>query len=200
MTNTAWTVTRRPTAALLVALVAPLGLTAPLQAGLVLSGGGLTLGFKNAGFRTALAVEWDADACDTLRANITERVAQCAVEEIDLFPQADVVVGGPPCQGFSNLGERVPYDPRRQLWRQFLRAIVDANPRVFIMENVPPLLKSQEFIEIRREGEKLGYQVEGRVLNAADYWVPQTCKRTIVIGLWIAPPRTIPRSMIALAA
>jgi predicted RNA methylase len=48
--------------------------------------GGLALGFKNAGFRTVLAVEWDADACDTLRANITDRVAQCAVRESDLFP------------------------------------------------------------------------------------------------------------------
>ena len=71
--------------------------------------GGLALGFKNAGFRTALAVEWDAHACDTLRANLTDRVAQCAVEEIDVFPQADVIAGGSPCQGFSNLGENVPW-------------------------------------------------------------------------------------------
>jgi hypothetical protein len=65
--------------------------------------GGMALGFKRAGYRTVLAVEWDASACDSLRANITDRTAQCAVEEIEPFPQADVVVGGPPCQGFSNL-------------------------------------------------------------------------------------------------
>ncbi len=88
--------------------------------------GGLALGFKNAGFRTVLAVEWDSNACDTLRANITDRVAQCAIEEIKTFPKADVVAGGPPCQGFSNLGEKVPYDPRRQLWRHFLRPVVDS--------------------------------------------------------------------------
>jgi len=56
--------------------------------------GRLALGFKNAAFRTVLAVEWDAHACDTLRANITDRVAQFAVEEIDTFPEADVVAGG----------------------------------------------------------------------------------------------------------
>lgn len=154
--------------------------------------GGLALGFKNAGFRTMLAVEWDAHACDTLRANITDRVAQCAIEEVDTFPLADVVAGGPPCQGFSNLGEKVPYDPRRQLWRHFLRGVVDARPRVFIMENVPPLLKSQEYIEIRREAEKHGYGVDAWVLNAADYGAPQVRRRAIVIGLLggtPSPPR-----------
>lgn len=66
--------------------------------------GGMALGFKRAGFRTVLANEWDAAACETLQTNITPRVAQCAIEEVDRFPKADVVAGGPPCQGFSNLG------------------------------------------------------------------------------------------------
>ncbi len=145
--------------------------------------GGLALGFKNAGFRTVLAVEWDADACQTLRANITERVAQCAIEEIEAFPEADVVAGGPPCQGFSNLGEKVPYDPRRQLWRHFLRAVEHAKPKAFVMENVPPLLASEEYVEIRRIAGSLGYAVSGKILNAADFGVPQIRKRAIVIGL-----------------
>lgn len=145
--------------------------------------GGMSFGFKQAGFRTQLAVEWDEAACKTFRANISERVAQCAVEEVATFPKADVVVGGPPCQGFSNLGERVPYDPRRQLWRHFLRAVEDAEPTAFVMENVPPLLKSQEYVEVRQRSEELGYRVDGWVLNAADYGVPQTRKRAIIIGL-----------------
>ncbi len=150
--------------------------------------GGMALGFKRAGFRTVLANEWDAAACDTLRKNITERVAQCAIQEIDRFPEADVVVGGLPCQGFSNLGDRVPNDPRNQLWRQFMRAVKDAEPKAFVIENVPPLLKSQEYVEIKRLAETLGYQVEGRVLNAADFGVPQVRKRAIVIGLFGQPP------------
>jgi len=150
--------------------------------------GGFALGFKRAGFRTVLANEWDAAACESLRKNITDRVAQCAIQEIDKFPQADVVVGGPPCQGFSNLGERVPNDPRNQLWRHFMRAVFDARPKAFVMENVPPLLASQEYVEIKKLAESLGYMVEGSVLNSADYGVPQTRKRAIIIGLYGSKP------------
>ncbi|MBI3808227.1 MAG: DNA cytosine methyltransferase, partial [Nitrospirae bacterium] len=85
-------------------------------------------------------------------------------------------------QGFSNLGEKVPFDPRRQLWRQFLRAVTQVRPAVFMIENVAPLLKSQEYVEIRREAQKLGYTVDSWVLNAADYGVPQVRRRAIVIG------------------
>lgn len=150
--------------------------------------GGMGLGFKQAGFRTVLAVEWDEAACETLRENVTKRVAQCAIQEIERFPEADVVAGGPPCQGFSNLGEKVPNDPRNQLWRHYMRAVEDARPEAFILENVPPLLKSQEYVEIKRIAESLGYEVEGRVLNSADYGVAQARKRAIVIGLRGAKP------------
>lgn len=145
--------------------------------------GGMALGFKNAGYRTVMANEWDAAACESLKRNVTDRVAHCAVEEIGAFPAADVVAGGPPCQGFSNLGERVPNDPRRQMWRHFFRAVEQSNARAFVMENVPPLLKSQEYVEIRRLAESLGFKIVADVLNAADYGVPQTRRRAIVIGL-----------------
>lgn len=151
--------------------------------------GGMALGFKNAGFQTVLANEWDADACKTLRANITDRVLNCAIQEIQKFPKADVVAGGPPCQGFSNLGERVPNDPRNQLWRHYFRCVEQARPRFFVLENVPPLLASAEFIEMVKLSTKLGYKVEGRVLNTADYGVPQTRKRAIVIGSRVGEPR-----------
>jgi DNA (cytosine-5)-methyltransferase 1 len=150
--------------------------------------GGMALGFKWAGFQTVLANEWDKQACETLRANITDRVLNCAIQEIELFPQADVVAGGPPCQGFSNLGERVPNDPRNQLWRHYLRCVEQARPKIFVLENVPPLLKSAEFVELTRLAREAGYDVEGRVLNSADYGVPQTRKRAIVIGSRIGRP------------
>ncbi len=150
--------------------------------------GGLIQGFKRAGFRTVLANEWDASAAETIRANLTERVAQCAVQEIKKFPSVDVVAGGPPCQGFSNLGERVPCDPRRQLWRHFMRAVGEASPRAFVMENVPPLLSSQEYVEIKKIATELGYNVAGKILNTADYGVPQVRKRTIIIGLQEGTP------------
>jgi len=97
--------------------------------------GGMALGFKRAGFRTVLAVEWDADACKSLRANITERVAQCAIEEMHEFPKADVVAGGPPCQGFSNLGDRVPYDPRKQFWCLSLQPAGHAQSSTLVLDD-----------------------------------------------------------------
>ena len=150
--------------------------------------GGMALGFKRQGFVTVLANEWDRSACDSLRANITDRVLNCAIQEIERFPRADVVAGGPPCQGFSTLGERVPNDPRNQLWRQYMACVKQAQPKVFVLENVPPLLKSAEYQELLKIADALGYRVEGRVLNAADYGVPQTRKRAIVIGSRVGVP------------
>lgn len=154
--------------------------------------GGMVLGFQRAGFETVLANECEAAACETLRKNLTDRVAEMPVEEIREFPRADVVAGGPPCQGFSNLGERLPDDPRRQMWRHFLRAVEQAEPRAFVMENVPPLLASQEYVEIERTARRLGFRVAAKVLNAADYGVPQTRKRAILLGVRDGEPTDAP--------
>ncbi len=151
-------------------------------------GGGMALGFKEAGFRTVFANEWDKHACDTLRANITDRALNCAIQEIESFPQADIVVGGPPCQGFSNLGERVPNDPRNQLWRHYMRCVEQVRPKVFLLENVQPLLRSAEYQELRRLAESCGYEVEAQILNAADYGAPQQRRRAIVIGSLVGTP------------
>lgn len=156
---------------------------APRVIDLFAGGGGMALGFKEEGFACALAVERDPDACATLRRNVTPHVVEGAIEDAAAFPEADVVVGGPPCQGFSNLGSRLSNDPRNQLWRQFLRVVAAVRPRVFVMENVPPLLKSQEFVEIEETARMLGYGVEARVLNAADYGAPQVRKRAIILGV-----------------
>ena len=150
--------------------------------------GGFSCGLKKAGFQNILAVEWDKSCCDTFKTNVSPRILQCAIQEVETFPLCDLLVGGPPCQGFSNLGERVPNDPRRQLWRHFLRAVKDSHPLVFIMENVPPLLKSAEYQEIIKEGKYLGYDVEGKILNSADYGVPQQRKRAFIVGSRIGAP------------
>jgi hypothetical protein len=84
--------------------------------------GGFSVGLHKAGFQNLLAVEWDASCCETFKKNISPRILNCAIQEVETFPPCDLLVGGPPCQGFSNLGEKVPNDPRRQLWRHFLRA------------------------------------------------------------------------------
>ena len=150
--------------------------------------GGMSIGLKKAGFQNLLSVEWDGSCCETFKANVSPRILQCAIQEVETFPLCDLLVGGPPCQGFSNLGERIPNDPRRQLWRHFLRAVKDAQPSIFIMENVPPLLRSAEYQAIYKEARKLGYVVEGCILNAADYGTPQQRKRAFVIGSRIGSP------------
>ncbi len=150
--------------------------------------GGFTVGLHRAGFQTMLAVEWDESCCETFETNLSARILNCAIQEVETFPRCDLLVGGPPCQGFSNLGERVPNDPRRQLWRHYLRAVEDARPLVFVMENVPPLLKSAEYQEVVRIAETLGFAVEGRILDAADYGAPQHRKRAIIVGSRVGNP------------
>lgn len=152
--------------------------------------GGMTRGFVDSGsFRPVFAVEWDADAAETYSLNFG--AGHCfagAIQDVAEFPAADVVVGGPPCQGFSPLNMRGVGMERRGLWREYARALREAQPVAFVMENVPELLRSKEYATFLRTAKKLGYSVEGRVLNAADYGVPQTRRRAIVIGSRLGPP------------
>jgi DNA (cytosine-5)-methyltransferase 1 len=154
--------------------------------------GGMTRGFVDSGRYTPIfAVEVEEYAARTYGANFgASHIEQRKIEEVERFPEADVVVGGPPCQGFSLLNrERVGFE-RRSLWREYLRALRESRPAAFVMENVPQLLNSQEYLDFKRAAEKsdptagaLGYRVEGRILNAADYGVPQRRRRAIVIGV-----------------
>jgi DNA (cytosine-5)-methyltransferase 1 len=150
--------------------------------------GGMTLGFQQAGFEPVFAVEWDSDAAATYRANFDDHIFEGPIECVRGFPDVDVIVGGPPCQGFSPLNMQGVGLERRSLWRDYLRALDDAEPVAFVMENVPELLRSAEYAAFQLEAEALGYIVEGRVLNAADYGVPQTRRRAIVMGSRIGPP------------
>ncbi len=146
--------------------------------------GGMTLGFESTGgFASCFAVEWDRDATETFRRNFGEHVFEGAIEDVDRFPAADVVVGGPPCQGFSPLNMVGVGLERRSLWREYLRALRESEPRAFVMENVPELLRSGEYAAFAEAAEELGFTVSGRILNAADYGVPQRRRRAIVVGV-----------------
>lgn len=151
--------------------------------------GGLTRGFVDDGrFRSVLAVEWDEDAAATYRANFGDHVFCGPIERVEAFPSADVIVGGPPCQGFSPLNMRRVGLERRTLWREYLRALKEAQPEVFLMENVPQLLRSAEYAAFGKAAAKLGFNIVGEVLNAADFGVPQTRRRAIVIGSRLGEP------------
>ena len=151
--------------------------------------GGFTVGFALEGFEPIFAIDNDEPSIITYNENFGNHGICRDINDVKTFPDADVVIGGPPCQGFSNLGLRLPNDPRNQLWRGFMRCVRLSNPMVFVMENVPPLLKSAEYEAICSEAHKLGYDVVGKVLHAADYGVPQKRKRAIVIGSKIGKPR-----------
>ena len=157
--------------------------------------GGLTQGFKEADSRfcVARAVEWDPAAAATYQANHGDHgtgdlVYAGGIEdwlETDDVPRVDVVLGGPPCQGFSALGRRDINDERNFLWRKYAQTIFRAQPRYFVMENVPQFLTSPElalFIQETKDGMLEGYGLQLGVLNAADFGAPQVRKRGLVIG------------------
>lgn len=152
--------------------------------------GGMTAGFVAAGFEPVLAVEWDRAAAATYAANFGDDHVFCGdIADVPeaIVPEVDVVIGGPPCQGFSNLGTRDPADPRNRLWREYVRVLRRARPAVFVIENVDRFHRSPEFALL--QAELTDYHLAHAVLNAADYGVPQRRHRTIVVGSRVGPPR-----------
>ena len=154
--------------------------------------GGLTLGFQKAGLRSVWAVEIDEDAAATYAANFGHEVFTGPIELVEEVPvQADVIVGGPPCQGFSPLGKMSPRDAHEdmnQLWRQYLRIVELVQPKVFVVENVPEFVKSAEGLRMMELGRNWGYDIDADVLNAYHYGVPQKRRRGFIIGSRIGHP------------
>ena len=153
--------------------------------------GGLTEGLRRGGrFRSVQAVEMDVTAAATYHVNHpSAKVFVGPIEEWleqGQVPNVDVVVGGPPCQGFSTLGRQDAEDARNELWRQYARTIVLARPKYFVVENVPAFLDSSQYRQFKTEtrpGGALGdYRFEAEILNAADYGAPQRRKRVLLIG------------------
>lgn len=153
--------------------------------------GGITTGLHEVGgFDTVAAVEMDPAAAATYAANhpgtdVHVKAIQDWVQE-DGVPEVDVIVGGPPCQGFSTLGKQDVEDERNALWLEYARTIVKARPKYFVVENVAAFMKSpqyRQFVEACAPGGMLeDYRFEARVLNAADYGAFQARKRAVVIG------------------
>jgi DNA (cytosine-5)-methyltransferase 1 len=151
--------------------------------------GGMTRGFADAGFEPVLAVESDFAAACSYAANFgEEHILWQPIEDLEpeQLVDADVVIGGPPCQGFSNLGKRHSFDTRNGYWDHFVRVVAAVQPQVFVLENVDRFLKSSQFLRLQWEAEKGGrlsnYVIEPHSLNAANYGVAQRRQRAIVIG------------------
>jgi DNA (cytosine-5)-methyltransferase 1 len=158
--------------------------------------GGLSLGFEWANFNCLVANDNFKNASETYQANfahtdfvfgdITEpSIKQKIYQVIKNKEAVDIVVGGPPCQGFSNAGKRLIDDPRNKLYKEFIEVVIFTKPRVVLMENVEGILSMENgrvFSEIRKDLESLGYFVEAKKLNTVEYGIPQRRKRVIIIG------------------
>lgn len=153
--------------------------------------GGLTQGFREADARyeTVRAVEMDLSAAATYAHTFDYPVYAGSIEDWlqhEHVPAVDVVVGGPPCQGFSTLGKRDAEDKRNTLWREYVETVARACPSYFILENVPQFLNSPQF-ELFKESTQPGgrladYEFSASIVNAADYGAPQARRRVIAIG------------------
>ena len=151
--------------------------------------GGLDLGFKMAGHDVVWANDLYEDAVHTYQKNIGDHIILEDVRKIsaDEIPDCDIVIGGFPCQGFSVANtKRHIGDERNELYKQLIRVIEDKRPKFFLAENVKGLTnlgKGEVFKMILSDFEHLGYKVQYRILNAADYGVPQTRLRVIIVGV-----------------
>lgn len=170
----------------------------PIAVDLFAGAGGMTLGFEQAGFDVLAAVELDPVHCATHQFNfpfwsiLCKSVEDTTGSEIRNLSaigdqEIDVVFGGPPCQGFSLIGKRSVDDPRNKLVFHYIRLVLELQPKFFVLENVKGMTlgKHQEFItEIINQFEQNGYQVrkEYKVLNAAEYGVPQNRERLFLLG------------------
>ena len=157
--------------------------------------GGLSLGFEMAGYRVKLAIDNWEDALVTFRYNHLDSQTYNG-DLLDLRPadmkkrfnlsHIDVIIGGPPCQGFSVAGKRIIDDDRNKLYKSFVRFVEYFQPKAFVMENVPNILSiggGAVKDAILNDFESLGYTVSYKVLMASDYGVPQNRRRAIFVGL-----------------
>jgi len=151
--------------------------------------GGLSLGLKMSGWQTIAAADYDHFACTTFRWNFPGvNVIEGDVRRVDwtcFKGKVQLVAGGPPCQPFSVAGKQMSHDDHRDMLPEFVRAVDEIRPRLFLMENVSGLLSSRNlpyFLKRIHDLELLGYELHYRVLNAADFGVAQDRQRVIVLG------------------
>ncbi len=151
--------------------------------------GGMDLGFKNAGFDIVWANDFFKEAVESYKKNVDDRIVFGDITKIDsseMPDDIDLVIGGFPCQGFSIANtKRSMKDERNFLYKEMLRVIKDKQPKFFVAENVKGILsmKKGKVIEmIKKDFSKLGYKVDAKLLNAAEYGVPQARERVVIIG------------------
>lgn len=159
--------------------------------------GGLSLGFEQQGFQNLFSIEFDSEIAKTYKYNFPKNhlivddiknISNMQLKNLQGSTEVDVIVGGPPCQGFSiagNIGRKFINDPRNYLFKEFVRVVKVIKPRIFVMENVARMAThnhGKTIKEICHEFSKLGYHVQYKVLNAVNYGVAQNRRRIFVVG------------------
>ena len=159
--------------------------------------GGLSLGFNKAGFKNLFAVEYDKVFAENYSLNFNNHKMLCKdIKEIDEDEiksiigdtKVDVIIGGPPCQGFSiagNIGRTFLEDPRNYLFKEFVRFVKIIKPKMFLLENVSAMEKHNKgktLETIKEEFKKIGYEIKHKVLNSKFYNVPQERRRIVLVG------------------
>lgn len=165
--------------------------------------GGLSEGFEEAGFDIVSGIDIDKDMIRSYCENHPKSISICSdigkvsCEELVAnsglkCADIELIIGGPPCQGFSTVGNRREDDPRNRLFYQFVRILNEIKPRAFVMENVTGLLTMQKGKvkeTILQEFLNLGYNVKYKILNSEDYGVPQKRRRVFFVGHKMAEDR-----------
>lgn len=150
--------------------------------------GGLDLGFQKAGFKVVAANEFDKTIWETYEKNHDTKLIKGDICEIssDMFPDCDGIIGGPPCQSWSEAGALKGIDdPRGQLFYQYIRILEDKKPKFFLAENVKGMMAKRHNSAVKNivsQFEDAGYNVFIHLLNASDYGVPQDRKRVFYVG------------------
>ena len=161
---------------------------APSTVGLFVGCGGLDFGFQEQGFSLLWSNELSPDAASSYEQLTQHQVNVGDIwKAIDSIPEAEVIIGGPPCQAFSLVGKRLDQDPRAELVFAYFESVKKLRPSAFVMENVPGILASSingvKLIDyLQGQYRNLGYDVTLLKVNAADYGVPQRRKRVFLVG------------------
>lgn len=169
--------------------------------------GGLSLGFESAGFDVVMANEYDESIAASYQYNHRKtKMIVGDITTIDLeetfgryVGKIDVIIGGPPCQGFSQKGQRKTInDERNFLFKYYVKVVNMVRPTYFVMENVPNLLTAEHGYfkkELEELFDSIGYQLKMGVLNASDYGVPQNRRRAVIIGKYKTAAPELPETL-----
>ena len=152
--------------------------------------GGLSQGFREAGFSIKTGIDFNKSFLETYAHNFPEaKVLNLDLGNnkfIDEISYSDVVIGGPPCQGFSLTGPRNIDDPRNELYLSIFKTLKKIKPKAFLVENVRGLMTmwgGQVFQAIIKKFESAGYNVNFQLMNSADYGIPQVRHRVFIVGI-----------------